>query len=274
MKFNSLKEKCEYYRSLNDTSLQSDSYVIVMLDGRSFSKGVKKKMKLPFDEDFIDMMNKTAEYLCANIQGCKFAYVQSDEISLILTNFENEKSDSFFGYRNCKMLSLIASMATGKFNQLMLKYHFNSVSKYGSEFNISEIVGQIDYHSLYQFDCKCWNVPSYNDAIAWILYRQIDCVRNSKQQAAQTYLSHKELMGKDTDKQVELLKEKSGIDWNTDYNDGMKYGRFIYKEKEHHVSEKYGEYDRSVWRSHDAFLLTEEENREKLKNLNIIPLKD
>lgn len=274
MKFNSLKEKCEYYRGLNDSRLLPNSYVIVFLDGRSFSKNIKNKMKKPFDENFIRMMNETAEYICANVQGCCFAYTQSDEISLILTDFGDANSDAFFGYRNCKMLSIIASLATAKFNQLMLKYHFNSVSKYGSEFNISEIVGQIDYHPLYQFDSKVWNVPSYNDAIAWILYRQIDCVRNSKQQAAQTYLSHKELMGKDTDKQVELLKEKSGIDWNTDYNDGMKYGRFIYKEKEYHVSEKYGEYDRSVWKSHNAFLLTEEENREKLKNLNIIPLKD
>lgn len=40
-------------------------------------------------------MNETALYLCNNVQGCKFAYVQSDEISLILTDFETPETDSF-----------------------------------------------------------------------------------------------------------------------------------------------------------------------------------
>ena len=40
------------------------------------------------DKSFIGMMNETAKFLCENIQGAKFAYVQSDEISLLLTDFE------------------------------------------------------------------------------------------------------------------------------------------------------------------------------------------
>ena len=44
---------------------------------------------------------------------------------------------------------------------------------------------------------------------AWILYRQNDCVKNSKQQTAQTCIPHKELLGKNTDEQIVLLKETS-----------------------------------------------------------------
>lgn len=273
MKFNSLKEKCEYYRSLNDTRLLPNTYVMVVLDGRAFSKGIKKRFKKPFDEDFIRMMNETAKYVCANVQGCKLAYTQSDEISLVITDFEDINSDSFFGFRNCKMHSIIASLATAKFNQLMMEYLFDKSVKYSSEFHIEEIKGIINTANLYQFDCKVWSLPSWNEVFAWFNYRQIDCIRNSKQQAAQTYIPHKELVGKDTDEQIRLLQEKKDINWHTDFNDGMKYGRFIYKEKEHFVSEKYGEYDRSVWKSHYAFPLMEEGGKEQFKELNIIPFK-
>lgn len=269
MKFNSLKEKCEYYRSLNDTRLMPNAYVLVMLDGRSFSKNIKNKFKKPFDSKFIEMMNETAKYVCANVQGCQMAYVQSDEISLVITDFENVHTDSFFGFRNSKLHSIIASLATSKFNQLMMKCIFEELTIFNSDFNIEEIKGIIDNSTLYQFDCKCWNVPSWNDVFIWLLYRQIDCTRNSKQQAAQTYLSHKQLMGNECNKQIEMLKEIHGIDWNTEYDDGMKYGRFIYREKEHFKSDKYGEYDRTVWNAHYAFPLTEE--KERFIKLNIIP---
>lgn len=272
MKFDSLEEKCNYYRNLNNTKLLPNSYVMVMIDGRSFSKKIKNKMKKPFDEDFINMMNETAKYVCANIQGCKFSYVQSDEINFIITDFENN-GDSFFGYRNCKLHSIIASLATAKFNQLMIKYLFNKNYEIYQELSIKEISEIIDESNLYQFDCKVWNLPSYNDVFAWFLYRQIDCIRNSKQQAAQTYLSHNDLRGNDTDKQIELLKDYKGIDWYTDYTNGMKYGRFIYKEKEHFVSEQYGEYERSVWKVHDAFPLMLEGNKQKFNEINVIPIK-
>ena len=77
-----------------------------MLDGRSFSKMVKNKFELPFDDNFIDMMNETAKYICKKIQGALFAYVQSDEISILLS----DKGDTFFGGRLNKMQSIIASI--------------------------------------------------------------------------------------------------------------------------------------------------------------------
>ena len=97
MNFQSLKEKCEYFRSLTDYRLTPNSYVIVFLDGRSFSKMIKNKYKKPFDETFIDMMNETAKYLLQNVQGAKFAYVQSDEISILVTDVDTPMTDSPFG---------------------------------------------------------------------------------------------------------------------------------------------------------------------------------
>ena len=266
MHFSSLEEKCLHYRSLTDYKILPNSNVIAMVDGRAFSRLVKKRFTLPFDDAFIHMMNETAKYVCENVQGCKIAYVQSDEISFLITDYDTPDCDSFFGYRLCKMQSIIASLATAKFNQMFMKYAFNN----DEEVVLDDPQAVIDNVPLAQFDCKVWAVPTANDAFAWFLYRQIDCTRNSKQQAAQTYVSHKELLGKNVDEQLELLKEKANIDWNTEYSDGKKYGRFIYQELHHMSKEINGnviEFDRNSWTAHDAFPLTGEDGKEKFYKL-------
>ena len=266
MRFKNLEDRMLYYRGLTDYKLMPRSYVMVMVDGRSFSTMIKNKFEKPFDDDFIGMMNETAVYLCENVSGCKFAYTQSDEISLVLTDFDDRNTESFFGYRLTKMLSVIASLATAKFNQLMTAYQLR---------NAGPGVGTaIEKLPLYQFDCKCWNVPCYEDVFAWFLYRQIDCIRNSKQQAARAYLSHNKLMNLDTDKQIQLLKNEKGVDWN-EYEDGKKYGRFIYREELECFNQEIGEsYYRHKWLCHDGFRLTSDEEyngREKFDALGVIP---
>ena len=121
----------------------------------------------------------------------------------------------------------------------------------------------------FEFDCKVWNVPDWNTAFCHFLWRQNDCTRNSKQQAAQAYLSHKELMGKSADKQVELLKDKFGIDWNN-YTDGQKYGRIIYRTQETYVDQVSGlDYVRNYWRTHEATPFGNEDSAIR----TLIPLK-
>lgn len=277
MKFENIEDKCRYYQGLNNYRLMPNSFVIVHCDGRSFSKLIKNKFKKPFDKDFISMMNETAQFLCENVACCKVGYVQSDEITLILSDLDNDRNGEYmFGGRLCKLQSIIASMATGKFNQLLTLYYLkkedfirrieddDTVYTYGGVTNLIQTLKPA------QFDCKVWNVPNANDAYAWIHYRQIDCVRNSKQQAAQTYLSHKELHGLDTDKQIELLKEKYKIAWDIDYNDGEKYGRFVIKDNVHMQKEINGkliEFDRNIWKSIYAYPLTDDDNRETFKTL-------
>ena len=276
MRFNSLEDRMRYYRNLTDYKLMPKSYVLIFLDGRSFSTMIKNKFKKPFDDDFIKMMNETAVYLCENISGCKFAYTQSDEISLVITDFDEQNTESFFGYRLTKMLSIIASLATAKFNQLMMDYHIGQIV--GNSASAGDTVQMcrdaINNMPLYQFDCKCWNVPCYEDVFAWFLYRQIDCIRNSKQQAARAYLPHKQLTNLNTDQQIQLLKNEKGIDWN-EYDNGKKFGRFIYKEAIELINTGTSEhYYRNRWLYHDGFRLTSNEDyngREKFDELNIIP---
>ena len=214
MIFKNLKEKCNYYRNLTDYKLMPNCYVVVMIDGKNFSKLVKNKFEKPFDDWFISTMDKTAVHLCKNIQNCVSAFVQSDEISLIIK--DNTLTCMPFDGRLCKLQSIIPSMATAFFNKELIKRNLTA------GMNVDAITNMPDYC----FDCKVWTVPSVNDAMAWILYRQIDCIRNSKQQFAQTFVSHKELVGKDTDEQIILCAEKTGFSWYA-ISDNKKYGRLF-----------------------------------------------
>lgn len=263
-----LKEKCQELRAKYDVSMPKKTYAMAMIDGRSFSRLIKNKYEKPFDDKFINMMNEVAIYVCKNVQGCKFAYAQSDEITFVITDFETEEASPFFDYRLCKMLSIIPSLATAKFNQLVA---LNLLDTCISISCAKDIIADM---SLAQFDCKVWDAKDFNNVFAYFLWRQLDCVRNSKQQAAQAYLSHKELMGKHADEQVQMLLEKKGIDWN-DYSDDKKYGRFIYKEQIEKPlpNDEDNTCLRNVWIAHDAFPLYENGGKQKLMELNVIPIK-
>lgn len=226
MKFKNLEDKCQYYRGLTDYRIQGNNDILVMLDGKNFSKLIKNNFKKPFDDDFINMMNKTAQFLCENVQGCKFAYTQSDEISLLITDYETTETDTLFGGRLCKIQSILASLATSEFNRQFILYNIYHADK--RNIGAGDCVDIIEKMKMAQFDCKCWTVPNQNEAFAWFLYRQLDCVKNSKQQTAQTYLPHKQLVGHNADEQIQMVKEFNGIDWNT-FENKYKFGRFIYK---------------------------------------------
>ena len=229
-----LAERMYALRSKTDIMFPRNSYVMIMFDGRSFSKLVKNKFKLPFDERFVDVMNKTAEVLCHEIQGAKFAYVQSDEISLFFTDVDCEGTGSFFKYRLTKMLSVGASIATSAFNREIIRQKFDKSGLLD--------LGTFDEEPMYQFDAKAWICPEKMDVFSWVLFRNTDCIRNSKQQAAQTYLKYDdELVRKNTDEQIELLLKKTGIDWN-DYDAGVKYGRLV----RHEAYTKMGEYNGKI----------------------------
>ena len=249
MIFKNLKEKCNYYRDLTDYKLMPNCYVMAMIDGKNFSKLVKNKFEKPFDDWFISAMDKTAVHLCKNIQNCVAAFVQSDEISLIMK--DNTLTCMPFDGRLCKLQSIIPSMATACFNKELIKRNLTA------GMDVDSITDLPDYC----FDCKVWTVPSVNDAMAWILYRQIDCIRNSKQQFAQTYVPHKELVGKDSDSQIMLCEEKTGFSWYA-IGDNKKYGRLFCKYEVLKQTPDGVDYIRKEWMP-QSDKLTDDSTREK-----------
>lgn len=258
----SIEDKCRLAQKAANYVLDCDKPIVVHIDGRSFSKLIKNKFKKPFDDNFIDMMNETAKFVCESVQSVKVAYVQSDEISLLIWK-SSPDSETFFGGRLCKLQSIIASLATSEFNRQFIRH--TVFNKYDwSNVQIADLDQELCDMKMAQFDCKAWNVETIEDAFLWLLYRNIDCVRNSKQQAAQSYLSNKELINVNTDDQIKLLKEKTGIDWYK-YPEHQKYGRIIKKEMLVHNNIDTGEcYKRRHWVVTNGIDLTNNENRRTL----------
>ena len=204
------------YESRSKTYLTRRTPVIIRLDGKAFhtyTKGLNK----PFDEGLIQDMQSTAIYLCQHIQGAKCAYTQSDEISILVTDFDTLTTDAWFDYNVQKMTSVSASLATGVFNELRAK-------KFHREVNIYQVT---DYHQkLAFFDSRVFNIPP--DEVGNYFYaRQRDAVKNSIAMLAQSLYSHSELHEKNGNEMQEMCFQK-GHNWN-DLHFSKKRGSFIVK---------------------------------------------
>jgi tRNA(His) 5'-end guanylyltransferase len=105
-----------FYEEVPKTRLTRRTPVAIRIDGKAFhtfTRGFDK----PFDEVLGNAMVATMKYLCENIQGCVFGYTQSDEITLILIDYQKLTSSAWFDYEVQKMCSIAASMATMEFNR-------------------------------------------------------------------------------------------------------------------------------------------------------------
>lgn len=223
------------YEDRSKTFLNRRTITIIRLDGKGFSKFTKNLNK-PFDDGFSQDMDATALYLCENIQGAKFAYTQSDEISVVLCDFDNIETDAWFDYNVQKMTSIAASLATAKFNQLRLVR--NSSNGYLDTDNVME-------STLAFFDARVFQVPNVDEMFNAILWRQQDCTRNSISMAASAAYSHKELEKKSSSMKQEMLFQK-GINWN-DYLPKYKRGSVV-KKKLYYIEGSDGDtYARSKW---------------------------
>lgn len=219
-----------YYENRTRYYLPRRAYTILRLDGRSFhtyTKGLNK----PFDDGLINDMDETACYLCKNIQGAKFGFVQSDEISILLTDFDKIGTDTWFDGNIQKMASIAASMATAKFNQLRITRIINESIRVGEDglVQITPYEKAVLEMKLAEFDARVFTIPSDVEVENYFIWRQQDTVRNSISSVAQSLYSHKELNGKNTSEQQEMIFQK-GQNWN-DYAPKYKRGRFIFKQE-------------------------------------------
>lgn len=220
------------YESRSQTHLTRRIPVIIRIDGKAFhtyTKGLNK----PFDDGLMDDMDSTAIHLCQNIQGAKCAYVQSDEISILITDYDTLQTDAWFDYNVQKICSISASLATGVFNYLRIKRLFGSTIGtfvkdpiYTKEYVVSMPFETFDNFILASFDSRTFNIPK-EEVANYFLARQKDAVKNSIASVAQSLYSPKELHGKNGNQQQELIFQK-GVNWN-DFSVGEKRGRFIVK---------------------------------------------
>ena len=76
-----------FYEQIPKTKLMRRTPVIIRIDGKAFHT-FTRGFQRPFDKVLIKTMQETTKYLCENIQGCVLGYTQSDEISLVLVDYQ------------------------------------------------------------------------------------------------------------------------------------------------------------------------------------------
>lgn len=209
----------EFYEHRNRTYLTRRVPVIIRLDGKAFHT-FTRKFKKPYDEIFHDAMNNTMKYLCENIQGCKMGYTQSDEITLLLTDYDTITTDAWFDYNVQKLCSIAASMATLKFNKYLSELTDNYlrsdewVNHYWEE-DVKEYAYTLKeaIEKGAMFDARCFNIPK-EEVVNCFIWRQQDATRNAVQMLGQTHFSHKQLDKKSQSDIQDMLMTQKGINFN------------------------------------------------------------
>jgi tRNA(His) 5'-end guanylyltransferase len=193
-----LGDRMKAYEAVHRAVLPRRTYTLLRLDGRSFHSYLRGCVR-PFDEAFMADMDAVTEALCGEVSGAAFAYTQSDEISILVTDFAALGTQPWFGGVVAKVLSVSASLATAVLNER-----------------------RPGKRAL--FDARAFTIADPVEVANYFIWRQRDAVRNSISMAAQAQFSHKRLHGVSSGGMQELLFTEAGINWN-DYPAGCKRGR-------------------------------------------------
>lgn len=171
-------------------------------------------------------MQLTMQYMCENVQGCVFGYTQSDEISLLLTDYETIATDAWFDYTIQKMCSVAASMATLAFNKFWAEEFQAQIEHWEREDDgtmdeetekwVWEYLVNTIQPKLFtaMFDARTFSIPK-DEVCNYFIWRQQDATRNSIETVGQTYFSQKDLNGRSQNEIQEMLWQQHSINWNT-----------------------------------------------------------
>ena len=197
-----LGDRMKGYENIPNAKLINRMPVIVRIDGRAFHT-VTKGFAKPFDDLLIKTMQQTTMDLCEEVQNCRFGYVQSDEISLLIYPIDLIKAEPYFYNRIQKICSITASIATMSF----YKHFMENAKEYDNPVYQKVIEKGIN------FDSRCFNIP-LEEVNNYFIWRQQDATRNSIQMVAQSNFSHSQLQNLNTSQLQEKLFQEKGINWN------------------------------------------------------------
>lgn len=215
------------YENRTRNLLPRRTYTVIRLDGKAFHT-FTRHFERPFDYDLMAMMDQTSIELAKSIQGVKFCFTQSDEVSLIMTDFETEQTDAWFDGNIQKIASVSASIATAAFNKAHLAYWLAKYKDDADKGLMAKTYAEGQMVKQAHFDSRVFTIPDRSEVFNYLIWRQQDATRNSIQMGAQALYSHGQLHGKNTSELQELMFQK-GVNWN-DYPSSAKRGRAIIKE--------------------------------------------
>jgi len=238
MNRDALGDRMKAYQNVHRIYLTRRMPLIIRIDGKAF-RSYTRNFTQPYDNVLISSMQQTAKYLCENIEGCKLAYTQSDEISLLLTDYKTFNTQPWFSKNLQKMVSVAASMATMAFNQAFTDATFDAANyAYNDELHNTTEDRQKAYAEVMNrykakcgmamFDARAFLLPK-EEVCNYFIWRQQDASRNSINMLGRAYFSHKEMNDKNTSQIQDMLIEKYGINWN-DIETHKKRGSCVIKE--------------------------------------------
>lgn len=201
----------DFYEQIPKTKLMRRCPVAMRIDGKAFHT-YTRHFKRPFDSVLMRAMQETMKYLCENIQGCVLGYTQSDEITLILVDYEKINSSAWFDYEVQKLCSVSASMATMRFNQVFARL-VEEVREEGTEDpKYIKVLDKVCETGA-MFDSRCFNIPK-EEVTNLVYWRQLDASRNSIQMVGHANFSQKQMHGKSTGDIQDMLMLEKNINWN------------------------------------------------------------
>lgn len=205
-------DRMKRYEQATKLVLPPRTFTIVRVDGRTFHTYLRHAHK-PFDQSVIVAMDSAAVALCKEISGACFAYTQSDEISVLITDLDPRHQPWFAGEVQ-KLASVAASIATAEFNDT-----------YKMIQQPSQISGG---HAT--FDARVYTIPSRIEVANYFLWRQKDAIRNAVSMAAHAQIPQRELQGVGVAQMQEMLFQREGLNFKTAYSDRERRGGVVTRE--------------------------------------------
>lgn len=212
-----LADRMKGYEAVSKSQIMPKSPAIIRVDGKTF-KSWTKGLDKPFDRNFYVAMALTALDLVDNTQNAVMAYGQSDEISILLKDYETYDTEQWFNGNIQKIASVSASMATGYFNKAVANLPFESE------------------RPMAFFDARVFSLPSH-EITNYFIWRQQDFLRNSVQMCARHYLGHKAIVGLKRQEMIDAMREmKEPFDWYKDLDATYRHGYAYFRNSGHRVN--------------------------------------
>lgn len=147
MRFSDLEAAQRERERYHGLVVPEDQWIVIRVDGRSFTTMTNAHFAKPFDGRFGELMAVTAAALLREFAGV-YVYTQSDEISLLLPQMTGT-----FGRSVEKLVSLTAATASAAFTEAAAR--------------------------RVSFDARIWTGDGVGDVVDYFAWRQADGYRNA-----------------------------------------------------------------------------------------------
>lgn len=209
----------DHYESVADFQLLNRLPVIIKVSGRSFSR-LTRNLDRPFDKRLINVFKNTLLHTIQSIDDAVFGFQYSDELVFVLRNDRSFEYQPYHQNKIQEILGIIASTVTVNFFKNLIL-----------EDELNELDGDAIFRS------KVFTLPSINETVNFLIYKQQLCMGNAIFRAAQAEITNlygksatfKILNGKKLGEKLDILQDKCQIDYESHYPAAYRNGIAAYK---------------------------------------------